>query len=126
VGAAHREDAPAPVQNVAATAPKEITKENAQIGMAIIGAQQLKQSAKDPKTFELESAILMDSGAVCYQYRAHNAFNAILEGHTVLTEKTKLLVEDNDENDFVASWKRLCLHNSGSELEPYIRLNGLI
>ena len=32
---------------------------------------------RDPDSFKLSSVIIMDKGAVCYEYRAHNGFGGV-------------------------------------------------
>ena len=45
---------------------------------AVTAAKAVKASRKDPTSFELVSAGVVDGGALCMTYRARNAFNAIV------------------------------------------------
>ncbi len=55
----------------------------AEFKAVVIGAAALKAASKNPKSFKLESAVKMASGAICYEYRGTNSFNAIVPGNAV-------------------------------------------
>lgn len=53
----------------------------------VAGAKWIKQSLKNPKSFELVSAGMVDGGkALCYTYRGTNSFNAVVTQHRVITD----------------------------------------
>ena len=90
---------------------------------ALMGAQALKKSMKDPDTFELKEVLFMDDGTACYTYRAKNSFNAMLRGQAVLTSNAKnieLLVEGHDGNKFVNAWNKGCAKKSGEDITSLI------
>lgn len=46
--------------------------------LAVLTARAVKQSAKDPSSFELVSLVVMADKTQCLEYRARNSFNAIV------------------------------------------------
>ncbi|MBV8810885.1 MAG: hypothetical protein JO033_19625, partial [Acidobacteriaceae bacterium] len=58
-------------------APRDVAKDNQKRGKLMLAglvANELRHSMRDPDSFKLDSVLLMDSGAVCYEYRARNGF----------------------------------------------------
>jgi hypothetical protein len=90
---------------------------------ALLGAQALKKSMKDPDTFELKEVLFMDDGTACYTYRAKNSFNAMLRGQAVLTSNVKnieLLVEGHNGNKFANAWNKGCAKKSGEDITSLV------
>ena len=92
---------------------------------ALVGAKQLKASAKDPATFEFQSIYLAKDGSACYEYRAKNSFGAILPSSAFMNLAGKILVKERDGNKFVNAWNKSCT-NGGSELRPYFKQQGML
>lgn len=65
----------------------------------------LRSSMKNPASFELVSAIKMDSGALCIQYRGTNSFNAVVTNVLVVTDKSS---SSSDE-----AWNKHCGGKTG-------------
>ena len=59
-------------------------KRSQQLANAGNGLIALRRAMKSPESFELKSLIYMESGAVCYDYRAINSYSAKLAGNAVL------------------------------------------
>ncbi|HEY5582563.1 MAG TPA: zinc ribbon domain-containing protein [Rhodoferax sp.] len=89
-------------------------KESQTLALALMGAKTLKQSSKDPQTFEFTSIVTQPNSTVCYEYRAKNSFNAMLAGAAVLS-KGKLLVHERD-GSFVPVWNKNCTPAGGTEV----------
>ncbi|MCA3000284.1 MAG: hypothetical protein ING75_16980 [Rhodocyclaceae bacterium] len=115
---------PPPPQKTQAEIEKE-KKRTALIQMAAVGALSLKNSAKDPATFDITKVHLPEDGAVCYEYRAKNSFGAILPGQAILTPKSKLLVKEADGNTFVNAWNSSCTKR-GENLTEFIRRSSVL
>jgi hypothetical protein len=81
-----RPPAPADVQHK--------SKQALSINVAAVVLKALKNSMKDPDSFELKSLIVHPSGTACYEYRATNSFNAHIAGAAVLTPKGKFLTQE--------------------------------
>lgn len=79
----------------------------------------LKQSMKDPSSFELEAAYFMDDDAACYTYFARNSFNARTRGAAVFASGEMHLSETNSAK-FRAAWKRHCQDKPGQSMTSYI------
>ncbi|MDO9100063.1 MAG: hypothetical protein Q7V53_04870, partial [Caldisericota bacterium] len=54
-----------------------------QVAAAVI--KSLKSSMKNPKSFELVSAQMMDGDTLCITYRGTNSFNAVVTNHYVVS-----------------------------------------
>ena len=76
----------------------------------------LKNSMKDPDSFELKSLIVHPSGTACYEYRATNSFNAHIAGAAVLTPKGKFLTQEQNGNAFVTAWNKGCTPADGEDM----------
>ena len=85
----------------------EKMKKEAEFQIVVAGARYIKKSAKNPDSFKLNSAAMMPSGAICYEYRATNSFNAIVPGTTVII-KGKVSQQASD-------WNKYCGGKSGTD-----------
>jgi len=94
-----------PEQRAAESAAK--LKKEAEFQRVVAGAKLLKQGAKNPKSFELDSALLMADGTICYQYHATNSFNAVVPGFYALSA-TK-------GSDQVSDWNKWCGGKTGTD-----------
>ncbi|MGQ0503469.1 MAG: hypothetical protein ACT4P0_12825 [Panacagrimonas sp.] len=112
VGASHEPPAPKSVTPEAAAAQK---KQDAAVQRAVAGAVMLKKAMRDPESFKLESALVIDgSGAVCYGYRAKNGFGGVNAGHAVLSSDGKKFKTD-EMDGFIALWNKVCADKRGTE-----------
>ncbi|WP_255368720.1 hypothetical protein [Polaromonas sp. OV174] len=87
-----------PEQKIAEAAEK--VKKEAEFQRIVAGAKVIKQGAKNPNSFSLNSAVLMADGSICYEYRATNSFNAVVPGKLVITQNNKATQEGRDWNKF--------------------------
>lgn len=80
--------------------------ENEREFQQVVGVlRALKSSLHNPSSFELVSAIKMNSGALCVQYRGTNAFNAVVTNQLVVTEQSS--------SSAIEDWNRLCGGQTG-------------
>jgi hypothetical protein len=77
---------------------------------AVAGAQQIKDSMKDPDSFQLKSALLMADHSVCYEYSATNTFGGRMREYAVLTPKGRINFNDS------GVWNKYCANKNGDEL----------
>lgn len=114
VSTVNREDntKPAPPQTPEQIAAKK--KKDEAVARAQIGARLLKQAMRDPDSFKLSQALVMDSGAVCYEYRARNGFGGMNVGHAVLSEDAKTF-RTNEMSGFTALWNKACANKTGED-----------
>lgn len=110
----------------AAKAQADHDARNLQLKKAMIGATVLKGAMKNPEAFVLKSLLVMPNGAACYNYRAQNSFNAMLQGHAVLTSDGKMFVDGNDGNSFVRAWNKNCADSIGEEILPMVKDLGIL
>jgi uncharacterized OB-fold protein len=80
-------------------------QQNLEFQEVVAVLRSLKASMKNPASFELVSAIKMESGALCIQYRGTNSFNAVVTNLLVVTDKTS---SSSDE-----AWNRHCGGKTG-------------
>jgi len=101
------------------------TKRDAQLTNAATHAVLLKQSMKDPQSFDLLSLIVQADGAACFEYRSKNGFGAYMKGQAVLSRDGALLTRERDRNKFVKAWNSACLTPGGQELAPLMKERGI-
>lgn len=102
--------------------PEELAadrKAQLEIKRAMNGAILLKKSARDPDSFKLEQALIIDkTGSVCYTYRARNGFNGMNIGYAVLNSSGDF---KNDEmRGFNTLWKKECDGKLGRDVKSSI------
>jgi len=69
---------------------------------------------RDPSSFQLESAWVMDNKAICYTYRARNGFGGLNLEHAVIGREGKsFLTQDMD--GFATTWNRDCGKGPGHD-----------
>ena len=110
---------PAPTQ----TAEQKLAqnKQNAALQRATSGAIMLKNSMRNPDSFKLESALVINgTGAVCYDYRAQNGFGGINAEHAVLSGDGKQFKTSSTEG-FSKLWNVECAGKNGQEAAAGIR-----
>lgn len=106
------------------TAPKSPAPTAAEIASeqefqrAVMLTRRLRDSMKNPASFQLESAIKMADGSLCLTYRATNSFNAIVLGRTVVTAAGA--AASNDGALFPKLWNQHCGNKTGSDI-TYLR-----
>lgn len=85
--------------------------------------RSLKKAMRDPDSFKLESALMIDAtGAVYYEYRARNGFGGLNVGVAVISCDGKhFKVKENDGNSFVALWNKECANKAGTEIGAGLR-----
>jgi hypothetical protein len=81
---------------------------------ALQGAEALKSRMRNPASFELHSAVLMSSGAICYTYRAANGFGGVNVEYAVETPKGKISILGTDGNG--SEYEHYCQGKTGQEL----------
>jgi len=69
----------------AAPTAEERRKEAEFQGMLMV-AKSLKDRAKNSSSFQLENAMLMADGSMCFEFLAANSFNAMVREQVVVTE----------------------------------------
>jgi hypothetical protein len=82
-------------------------KRDREITAVALGAKAIQSAMKNPKSFELVKAVLMPSGAICYEYRGTNSFNAIVTNQFVMAEK--------GGGESVDAWNRHCAGKRGTD-----------
>jgi hypothetical protein len=87
-------------------------KEDADFQRAVLGAKQLQASMRNPDSFKLSQVLIMDDGAVCYDYRAQNGFGGMNLGHGVLSPKNQF--KSNQSSGFASLWNKECANKTGT------------
>ncbi len=95
-----------------AKTPEQIereAKEEAAFQADVAKVKALRAAMKNPDSFQLVSAIRMDSGVLCVEYRATNSFNAVITEHKAITPAGAL-----------ADWNKACGGKTGKDMS-YLR-----
>ena len=96
-------------------------KQDEAVQRATVGAIALKKTMRDPESFKLKSALVIDgTGAVCYDYRAKNGFGGMNVGHAVLSSDGKSF-KTSEMDGFTKLWNKECANKSGTEAATAIR-----
>lgn len=80
------------------------------LGLDILRTKALKQSTKNPASFELVEAIRMDDQALCITYRGTNSFNAIVT-------ENKVLLQDGKTGE----WNKHCSGKTGADVTKKVQ-----
>jgi hypothetical protein len=88
-------------------------KAEAMFQRSVAGAKQLRSSMRNPDSFKLSEAIVMNDGAVCYTYRAQNGFGGLNVGDAVLAPNGKF--KSNDSPGYVTLWNKECANKTGTD-----------
>lgn len=84
----------------------EKAKAEADFQSVVSRLRALKASTKNPTSFELVDAILMDDGTVCVVYRGTNSFNAVVTENKAIAKDMRLV-----------DWNRFCGGKSGKDMK---------
>lgn len=102
-------------------------KADAELRAILSALAGLKQSVKNPKSFDLESLVEFPGGSACFEYRATNSFNAVVPGRAVFNAGTgRVFTSDNDGNKFVSAYNQICTKTGGVELAGGLKLLGTV
>lgn len=102
---------------------KEVAEEDARSlrnDRAVGAAKLLRDAMKDPESFSVQSALIMESGAVCYEYRAKNSFAAVVPGMAVLTAKGGMIATGGNERALDKAWREECAGKMGRDVSSLI------
>lgn len=101
---ARAEAAKTPEQRAQEAAKK--AKDEAEFQSVVARLKALKASTKNPASFELVEALLMDDGTVCVVYRGTNSFNAVVTENKAISTDAR-----------VVDWNRYCGGKSGKDMK---------
>lgn len=76
---------------------------------------------RNPDSFKLESAIVTDARAVCYEYRAQNGFGGTNVEHAVLASDGKTLKSESMAG-FNNLWKKECNNKQGEDYTGRVKV----
>jgi hypothetical protein len=88
----------------------EKQKKDARFTRAVLGANSFVSQSD---SFKLSQVLVMDDGAVCYQYRAQNGFGGLNVGHAVLSPKGQF--KANESAGFRGLWNKECAGKTGTD-----------
>jgi len=114
-------------KQVAAKAKAAAEQKREQLGIqrATAGARLLKKNANNPDSFRLETVLVIDkTNAVCYEFRATNAFGALMRGQAVLAADGKRFLTNTDTG-FSQLWRSECENQYGQNVATAIRWTAL-
>lgn len=99
------------------TAQKEAESQrrDTEFNKAYAGKQILLKAVRDQDSLEIDSTLVMDNMAVCYEYRAKNGFGGVNRGSAVYSSDGLKFIT-NEMDGFDKQWKKDCANKSGSEI----------
>lgn len=92
---------------------KKDRNERIALPLAAEAAKRLREAMRNPDSFKLSQASIMDDGAVCYELRAQNGFGGMNVGQAVLSPSGQL--RTNETDGFVPLWNRECTGKTGTD-----------
>lgn len=96
-------------------------QKDAAVQQATAGAKMLKKAMRDPDSFKLDSALVVNgSGAACYEYRAKNGFGGTNRSQAVLSGDGKKF-KASEMDGFNRLWNKECAGKAGTEVGAAIR-----
>ena len=98
------EAAKTPEQRAKETADK--AKSEADFQSVVLRLRALKAASKNPASFELVDAQLLDDGTLCATYRATNSFNAVVTEYKAISADVSFV-----------DWNRKCARKSGKDMK---------
>ncbi|MFW2408621.1 hypothetical protein ACN4GS_12915 [Burkholderia pseudomallei] len=88
---------------------------------ALTGYRTLRNAMRDPDSFVLESALLINgTGSVCYDYRSRNGFGGMNRGAAVLPSGVNGIITD-DMKGFIPAWNKYCANKVGTEISASLK-----
>lgn len=81
----------------------------------VYAVKRIRDSLKNPDSFDLVQAIRLPDGTLCLTYRATNSFNAILTGRAVVTDKGTFTSDAG--SGFANRWNRTCADKPGKDVK---------
>lgn len=88
--------------------------EEAKFQHAVLMAIALKQSMRDPSSFQLTDATYMPGGTLCFEFTAANGFNARTSGYAVVPETGKSFIKGNAGAP--EAWNKHCAGKTGHDM----------
>ena len=84
----------------------EKAKKEAEFQSVVSRLRALKATTKNPNSFELVDAVLMNDGTLCATYRGTNSFNAVVTESKAIAKDLKIV-----------EWNRFCGGKSGTDMK---------
>lgn len=110
-----------PIVGAGPPPPRPADPRDAARGRAAFAVKFLRDTMKDPKSFEIEEAMFMGDDTGCYTFFARNSFNARTRGAAVFDGR-QLLTHENGGVAFNAAWKKHCQGRDGERLTSYVKM----
>lgn len=86
-------------------------KQEADFQRAVLAARQLKSAMRNPDSFKLSEALIMENGSVCFTYRAQNGFGGMNLGNAVVTARGDF--RSDESSGFTRLWNKECANKVG-------------
>jgi predicted nucleic acid-binding Zn ribbon protein len=75
---------------------------------AVATLNYIKGEMKNPRSFELVSAVRVEGPAICVEYRGTNSFNAVVLQRHVMSE--------NVNSSAIEQWNKICAGKTGENM----------
>ena len=85
--------------------------------LAVAGAMTLRDSMRNPESFVVESAFVVDgTDTLCYEYRAQNGFGGMNREMAVISIKSNKVVNGRSNKVF-ALWNKECANKPSESID---------
>jgi len=99
---------------------KTETEKTNKLTKAIAAAITIKRAMRNPESFKIESAILMDNGSVCYQFISQNGFGGMNRMKAVHYGADN--IKTSEMEGFSGKWNKECAKKQGEDIKDYLEL----
>ncbi len=82
---------------------------------AVIAAKGLRAAMRNPDSFTVEQILAMESGAICFTYRAQNGFGGMNREQAVLSSDDSKFVSSPSDG-FSKAWNSACAGQTGDDI----------
>lgn len=89
------------------------------LARTIAGANIIKNAMRNPDSFKLESALIMDTGSVCYKFRSQNGFGGMNKISAVLYGDD---IKTSEMEGFARRWNKECANKTGEDVTDYLEI----
>jgi|JI10StandDraft_1071094.scaffolds.fasta_scaffold89578_5 hypothetical protein len=93
--------------------------EEAEFQRAVKIARALKAGLKNPASFDLTAATRTEAGALCFEYRGTNSFNAVVPSYAVVPPDGQAAA--GSARDVAAAWAKHCANRQATSIRHIAR-----
>lgn len=105
---------------VAKKSPEEQRRDR-NLQRAVVSVKALREAMRNPESFALEQALAMDTGTLCFSYRAQNGFGGMNRERAVLSADDQQFTNSSMDG-FSRSWNARCAGKQGEDITRLVNV----